>query len=81
MNNPLGMMSQMMRGGGNPQQIIGQMMNNSQIMQNKMAKNILEMAQQGNITDIEKIGRNIAKEKGIDFDKALSDFKSQFPVH
>lgn len=80
MNNPLGMMFQMMRGGGNPQQIIGQMMNNNQLMQNKMAKNVLEMAQQGNLTDIEKIGRNMAKEKGIDFDKAFSDFKNQFPI-
>lgn len=81
MNNPFGMMFQMMRGGGNPQQIIGQMMNNSQIAQNPMARNIFEMAKNGNIDDIEKIGRNIAKEKGIDFDKAFSDFKNQFFTH
>lgn len=80
MNNPLAMMFQMIRGGGNPQQIIGKMMNNSQITQNPMAKNIFEMAQNGNMAGIEKIGRNIAKEKGIDFDKAFADFKNQFPM-
>ena len=26
------------------------------------------------------IARNLCKEKGIDFDKAFSDFKNQFPL-
>lgn len=64
----------------NPQAFMQQMMNNSQIMQNPMAKNIIDMAQKGDISGIEQMGRNIAKEKGIDFDKAFSDFKKQFPI-
>lgn len=64
--------------GGNPQQIVMQMMNNPQIANNPMAKNMIEMAKSGNLQGIEEMGRNIAKEKGIDFDKAFSDFKSQF---
>ena len=64
----------------NPQAFIQQMMNNSQIMQNPMAKNIIDMAQKGDVAGIEQMGRNIAKEKGIDFDKAFSDFKKQFPI-
>ena len=64
----------------NPQAFIQQMMNNSQVMRNPMAKNIIDMAQKGDISGIEQMGRNIAKEKGIDFDKAFSDFKKQFPI-
>lgn len=68
---------QMMR--GNPQQFIQQAMGNSQIMSNPMARNILNMAKNGNVQGIEQIGRNVAKEKGINFDKAFADFKKQFP--
>lgn len=78
--NPMMAIMQMMKGGGNPQAMLQQMMNNSQITSNPMAKNILDMAQQGNISEIEKMGRNIAKERGVDFDKAFSDFKAQFPL-
>lgn len=75
--NPINLI-QMMK-GGNPQQIVMQMMNNPQIANNPMAKNMLEMAKSGNLQGIEEMGRNIAKERGIDFDKAFSDFKNQFP--
>lgn len=74
--NPINLI-QMMK-CGNPQQIVMQMMNNPQIANNPMAKNMIEMAKSGNLQGIEEMGRNIAKEKGIDFDKAFSDFKSQF---
>ena len=76
MNN-IGVLMQAIK---NPQAFIQQMMNNSQIMQNPMAKNIIDMAQKGDVEGIEQMGRNIAKEKGIDFDKAFSDFKKQFPI-
>lgn len=74
--NPINLI-QMMK-CGNPQQIVMQMMNNPQIANNPMAKNMIEMAKSGNLQGIEEMGRNIAKEKGIDFDKAFSDFKNQF---
>ena len=63
-----------------PQQFLQSMIGNSQIMQNPMARNIIYMAQKGDVEGIEQMGRNIAKEKGIDFDKAFSDFKKQFPI-
>ena len=78
MINPMQIM-QMFR-GGNPQQFIQQIMGNSQIMGNPMAKNVIDMAQKGDFQGIEQFGRNIAKEKGIDFDKAFADFKKQFPM-
>lgn len=78
--NPMMAIMQMMRGGGNPQTMLQQMMGNSQITSNPMAKNILSMAQKGDISGIEKFGRNMAKERGVDFDKAFSEFKNQFPM-
>ena len=71
---------QMLGAMKNPQAFIQHMMNNSQVMSNPMAKNIIDMAQKGDVEGIEQMGRNIAKEKGIDFDKAFSDFKKQFPI-
>lgn len=64
---------------GNPKQIVMRMMNDPQIANNPMAKNMVEMAKNGNLKGIEEMGRNIAKERGVDFDKAFSDFKNQFP--
>ena len=76
MMNPL----QFMKAMRNPQEFMQKMMDNSQVMQNPIAKNIIDMAQKGDVAGIEQMGRNIAKEKGIDFDKAFSDFKKQFPI-
>ena len=76
MMNPL----QFVQAMRNPQEFMQNIMNNNEIMKNPIAKNIIDMAQKGDVEGIEKMGRNIAKEKGIDFDKAFSDFKKQFPI-
>mgnify|MGYP004502210923 CR=1 FL=1 len=65
--------------GGNPQQMVMKMMNNPQMANNPIAKNMFNMAKNGDLQGIEEMGRNIAKERGIDFDKAFNDFKNQFP--
>lgn len=64
--------------GGNPQQMVMKMMNNPQMANNHIAQNMLNMAKNGDLQGIEEMGRNIAKERGIDFDKAFNDFKNQF---
>ena len=74
--NPMNLM-QMFQ---NPQQFMQNIMGNNQIMSNPMVRNIMNMTQRGDIQGIEKFGRNIAKEKGIDFDKAFAEFKNQFPI-
>jgi len=67
---------------GNPQQIIQQMLkDNCQFANNPIVMNMLDMAKSGDISGIEQIGRNIAKEKGIDFDKEFSKFKNQFHIN
>lgn len=79
MGNPImGILGQMMKNGGNPQQILQSIMGNNTIMQNPMAKNILGMAKNGDIAGVEQLGRNIAKERGVDFDQEFAKFKSQF---
>lgn len=75
--NPINIF-QMMKAG--PQQFIQQMMGNNQIMNNPIVKNAVGMAQNGDLQGVEQMARNLCKEKGIDFDKAFSDFKNQFPL-
>ena len=55
-------------------------MGNSQMMQNPMIKNVMGMAQKGDISGVENFGRNIAKERGVDFDSEFEKFKRQFPM-
>jgi len=74
--NPMQMI-QMLKSGGNPQTMI---MNMLKQQNNPMAQNMMSMVQNNDISGIEQFGRNIAKERGIDFDKAFSDFKNQFPM-
>ena len=62
------------------QQFLQSMIGNSRIMQNPIAKNAIGMAQNGDLQGVEQMARNLCKEKGIDFDKAFSDFKNQFPL-
>lgn len=64
----------------NPMQMIQNFMGNNQMMQNPMARNVINMAQRGDFSGIEQFGRNIAKERGIDFDNTFEQFKRQFPV-
>ena len=69
---------QMLQGMRNPQQFLQQMMGNSIVMKNPMARNAMQMAKNGDSKGIEQMARNLCKEKGIDFDKSFSDFKNQF---
>ena len=62
----------------NPQAFMQQMMNNSQIMQNPIAKNAMEMAQNGNMQGIEQMARNLCKEKGLNADDVFNQIKSRF---
>lgn len=68
---------QMIKGGSNPQQLI---MSFLQQQNNPMANNLLQMAQNGNINEIEQIARNMCAQKGLDFDKEFSSFKQQLGI-
>lgn len=71
---------QMLAGMKNPQQMVQAMMNNSQFANNPMAQNVIKMAKEGNIRGIEEFGRNMARERGVNFDEAFNNFKNQFPM-
>lgn len=64
----------------NPMQqlLLNTIMKSPRVVNNPMAQNLIEMAKQGNVSEIEQFGRNVARERGVDFDKAFLDFKSQF---
>lgn len=69
MNNPLNFV-QIMR---NPQAFMQQAMNNSQIMQNPISRNALEMYQKDDRQGLNELADNLCKEKGIN----RSDFERQ----
>lgn len=74
--NPLQLI-QLIKGGQNPQQlmmnILQQQGNNNPILQNAAT-----MAQNGNMSGLEMLARNLAAQRGINYDQAFSEFKSYF---
>ena len=69
---------QMLQGMRNPQKFLQQMMGNSSVMKNPMARNAMQMAQNGDSNGIEQMARNLCKEKGIDADDVFNQIKSIF---
>lgn len=63
---------------GNPQQIVMNMLQEKAQQGNPMFSNLLGKVQSGDTEGIENIAKNIAKEKGIDFDKEFNSFKRMF---
>lgn len=61
----------------NPEQMVMSMLQQS-TSTNPIARNILSLVQQGDYQQIEQIVRNMAREKGIDFDKEFNNFKQTF---
>ena len=72
MNNPLQFV-QMVR---NPQAFLQQAMNNSQMMQNPIMRNTMEMMQKKDYEGVEKLAKNLCKEKGIDYEQLCKEIKS-----
>ena len=71
MQNNMGILMQAMR---NPQAFMQQAMNNSQLMQNPISKNAIEMYQRGDVDGINQLADNLCKERGInrqDFEKQI----------
>ena len=62
----------------NPQAFMQQMMDNSQIMQNPMAKNAMEMFKNGDTKGLQAMAENLAKERGTTVDDMKSQIMAQF---
>lgn len=71
--NPVQMIQSFISKGLSPQNVVQQMAGN-----NPMVANLVKMANNGDTAGVEKVARNIFKEKGRDFDKEFSEFKNQF---
>ena len=72
--NPIQMLQSLLAKGLSPQKITEQMVGNN----NPMMVNLVKMANAGDTEGVEKIARNMFKEKGRDFDKEFSEFRSKF---
>lgn len=79
MNNVPIQIIQMIRNGGNPQQIVMSMLN-GQTINNPVLQNLLSLAQDGRINDIEAVAKNLMKERGLDYDKEFNAFKQLIGV-
>lgn len=73
--NPIEIMS-LIRKGQNPQQIMLSLLE-QQASSTPLGKNLIELARQNKTSEIEKIARNIARERGIDYDKEFNAFKQK----
>lgn len=67
-------MVSLMKNGGNPQQMMLSMLE-QQTSNNPFAANLLQLAKNNKTSEIEQIARNMAKERGVDFDTEFNNFK------
>lgn len=65
---------QMIRNGGNPQQMVMNMLE-QEMSNTPMGQNLLTLVKNDDNAGIEKVARNLAKSQGIDFDKEFASFK------
>ena len=71
--NPMQMLQNFITRGFSPQKIVEQMVGS-----NPMMSNLIKMADAGDTSGVETFARNMFKEKGRDFDKEFSEFRSKF---
>jgi hypothetical protein len=74
--NPIQLI-QMIKGGKNPQQLVMNILQ-QQGQNNPILNNAVNMAQNGNMSGLEMLARNLAAQRGLDFDKELANLKNQF---
>ena len=73
--NPMQLI-QMIKGGKNPQQLVLNILQ-QQGQNNPIINNAINMAQNGNTSGLEILARNLAAQRGLDFDKELANLKNQ----
>ena len=63
---------------GNPEEIVMNMLQENVAKGNPIAGNLIQMINAKDSQGIERIARNVAREKGIDFDREFNSFKQMF---
>lgn len=64
----------MIKNGQNPQQLMMQVLE-TQMSGSPMRDNLLDLARRGDTAGMEKIARNFAQQRGVDFDKEFNAFR------
>ena len=70
---------QFIKSGNNPEQLVLSMLQ-ANAKNNPVMMNILQLAKQGNYKQIEQIARNLAQQRGVDFDKELTNFRKTLGI-
>ena len=73
--NPMQLI-QMIKGGKNPQQLVLSILQ-QQGQNNPIINNAINMAQNGNSSGLEVLARNLAAQRGLDFDKEIANLRNQ----
>lgn len=66
---------QMIRNGQNPQQLVLSILE-QQAQASPFDANLLQLAKENDTAGIEQIARNLAQQRGLDFDKEFTNFKN-----
>ena len=74
MNNPIGLMNAFRH----PEQFLQNAMNNSQLVQNPMFQNAMQMYQKGDMQGLQNLAENLAKERGTTVDNVKNSIMQQF---
>lgn len=72
--NPIQLL-QLIKNGNNPQQLVMNVLR-QQRNNNPIIQNATNLAKNGNISALEQIARNLAQQKGLDFDTEFANFKN-----
>ena len=69
----------MVKGNSNPQTFVTNMLK-ERAGQNPVLGNLANLVEAGKTGEVEQVVRNIAKERGIDFDTEFNSFKQMFKL-
>lgn len=73
--NPMQLI-QLIKSGKNPQQLVMGILQ-QQSQNNPILNNAMNLANNGNVSGLEMLARNLAAQRGIDFDKEMANLKNQ----
>ena len=73
--NPADIVRNFMTKGMTPKGIVKNMVGNNPIF-----NNLIDMAEKGDNAGVETFARNLLKERGMDLDKELADFKKSLNI-
>ena len=71
--NPMQLIK-LIKNGNNPQQLLQSVLQ-QQSGNNAILKNALELNQNGNISGLQLLARNLAQQRGLDFNSAFANFQ------